>query len=60
MNDGDLSESNETFMVTINSSADVPCYDHCQTTVTVMDNDGNYCSCVWYSSVTRCELSMKG
>ena len=45
INDDDLSEGNETFMITITSSADVTCVDHCQATLTILDNeiDGNYC-----------------
>ena len=47
INDDDISEGNETFMITITSSADVTCVDGCQATLTILDNDGNYCMYVW-------------
>ena len=42
IHDDDIPESSETFMLAINTSTDIPCADHCQTTVTIVDNDGNY------------------
>ena len=50
INDDDISEDNETFMIIITSSADVICVDHCQATLTILDNDGNYCS---YGTIYR-------
>ena len=44
INDDDISEDNETFMIIITSSADVICADRCKATLTILDNDGNYCS----------------
>ena len=46
INDDDISEGNETFMITITSSASVTCVDHCQATLTVLDNDGKKVVCV--------------
>ena len=42
INDDDISEDNETFILTISSSAEVFCVDQCQATVTILDDDGNY------------------
>ena len=50
INDDDISEGNETFMINITSSAGVTCVDHCQATLTILDNDGNYCS---YGTIYR-------
>ena len=47
INDDDISEGNETFMITITSSASITCVDHCQATLTILDNDGKKLY-VWY------------
>ena len=52
--DDDMSEGNETFMISITSSTYVTCVDHCQATLTILDNDGNYCM-----YTVKCKLSMK-